>query len=123
MKKLLMGAMLIAPMTAFAGHMDVIGFHMTGDCSTEQYMQIVRDFNDNWGKDNGYHAEVVQPLHNDDLETWYWLGRTEDSVAFGKAWEQWVSDLGDPDSVASGLWERFQQCETNMSRSSYIVHE
>lgn len=123
MRTLLICAMTLLPFSAMSGHLDVIGFQMKDGCSVEQYLQAVRDFNENWGKDNGYHAEVVQPLQNDDLLTWYWLGRSADAQAFGKAWEQWVSDLENPDSVASGLWARFQECEDNVSRSSYIVHE
>ena len=82
-------------------------------------MEIVRDFNSQWGVSNGYKAEVLAPIQSHNLVSMYWLGRTKDAATFGKAWDVWRNALGDPNSVPAKLWARFAACETNLSRRGY----
>ncbi|MDH3647771.1 MAG: hypothetical protein OER80_13465 [Gammaproteobacteria bacterium] len=121
MGKVLSIFMLIVPLVAFAGHGDVIEVQLTEDCSVAEYVKIKDDFNEQWGKKNGYLSEVFVPVQSDNLISLYWVGRTANAAAFGKAWDQWRNDLGDANSVASKLWARFQACSKNMSRTGYDV--
>jgi len=122
MKKILFVALALLPLTSFADHMDVIQFELKDGCSMEKYLQIKNDFNQQWGKNNGYQAEVIMPIQSHDLETLYWVGRSANAAAFGKAWDTWRDELNDPDSVAGKLAARFSECSMNVSRRSYDVY-
>lgn len=118
-KVLLAMLFLAVPLTASADHLDVIEFKLNDGCSFDKYMAIVKDFNNQWGSQNGYLAEVLTPIQSHNLESMFWVGRTKDAAAFGKAWDAWRTQLGDPTSVAAKLWARFQACETNLGRRGY----
>jgi hypothetical protein len=123
MKRLLLvGLLLGLPVAAGADHLDVIEFKLKEGCSFDQYMAIVKDFNSQWGSQNGYTAEVLMPIQSHNLESMYWVGRTKDAAAFGKAWDAWRTQLGDPNSVAAKIWARFGACEVNLSRRGYDVY-
>ncbi len=119
MKKLLIALVLALPMGALAEHVDVIEVELKDGCSESTYIAIKNDFNENWGKENGYHAEVLVPIQSHNLVSLFWVGRSADAGAFGNAWEQWRADLQDADSVASQLWARFVECSTNIGRRGY----
>ncbi len=119
MKKLLIALVLALPTGALAEHVDVIEVELNEGCSVSTYVAIKNDFNENWAKEYGYHAEVLVPIQSHNLVSLFWVGRSADTGAFGKAWEQWRADLQDADSVASQLWARFVECSTNIGRRSY----
>ncbi len=124
MRKLLLAVLVfVVPMSALAaGHGDVIEVQLKEGCTLQTYVAIKNDFNAQWGKKNSYLAEVFVPVQSDDLSSIYWVGRTANAEAFGKAWNQWTKDLEDPNSAASKLWARFQACSTNVRRVGYDVH-
>ena len=122
MKKFLCVILLALPISAFAGHVDVIEGQLKETCSWSDYLEIVADFNTQWGKNNGYKVEVLAPIQSNNLTSIYWLGRSANAAAFGKAYDQWSKDLGDPASKASKLWARFQGCSTNLGRRSYTSY-
>jgi hypothetical protein len=122
MKKLLFLVLFLSPTLVSAEYMDVIKFKLTDNCTFSKYMGIVNDFNTQWGGANGYSARVAMPLQNDDLESMYWLGTAKNAAAFGAAWDSWRDALGDPESVPSKLWTRFQVCSDNLSRYGYDIY-
>ncbi len=122
MNKLILVILLVLPLPALADYFDVIQFELKDGCSFSEYMEIVNDFNENWGKKHDYQSEIAVPLQSDDLVDMFWVGRTSDAATFGKAWDAWRDELEDPDSKASDLWARFQACETNLSRRGYDVY-
>jgi hypothetical protein len=122
MKRILAVLLLALPMAASADYLDVIEFKLNDGCSFEKYMEIVKDFNTQFGASNGYKAEVLMPIQSQNLVSMYWVGRTKDAAAFGKAWDTWRNALGDPNSVPSKLWARFGACSSNLSRRGYDVY-
>ena len=122
MKKVLFAALALLPLTTIADHMDVIQFELKDGCSMEKYLQIKDDFNEQWGKKNGYQSEVIVPIQSHDLKTLYWVGRSDNAAAYGKAWDTWRDELTDPDSVAGRLAARFSECSMNVSRRGYDVY-
>jgi len=117
----LAAAALLAPMSASAEHMDVIGMEMTGACTMGEFMAVVKDFNE-WGKAYGYSAKIAAPLADQNLTTYYWLGTTANAAAFGAAWDAWRDAIPDAKSTPAKLWARFNKCSTNKTRSSYDVY-
>lgn len=122
MKKLIAIALLALPMGAAADHLDVIEFKLNEGCSFATHLQIVKDFNAQWGAKNAYKAEVLTPIQSNNLESMYWIGRSKDAAAFGKAWDTWRTEGADPESVAGKLGARFAACSTNLGRRSYDIH-
>ena len=119
---LLIVALLALPLSAGADYMDVIQVTLSDDCSVEEYVQITNDFNEQWGKNNGYRAEVAVPIQSDDLVSIFWVGRAASAAAFGAAWDAWRDALPDSGSVAAKLWARIQQCSANQSRRGFDVY-
>jgi hypothetical protein len=122
--RVLLAVLLLAlalPMTAAADHLDVIEFELNEGCSFDKYMEIVSDFNTQWGSKNGYKAEVLTPIQSHNLVSMFWVGRSESAAAYGKAWDTWRDAQADPNSVPSKLWARFQECSTNLGRRGYDV--
>jgi hypothetical protein len=113
---------LLAPICASADHLDVIQTKVKEGCTLETYVAIKNDFNTQWGKSHGYIAEVASPVASNDLTSVYWIGRTANAEAFGKAWDIWRSEVANPNSVAAKLNERFQKCTTEESRRSYDIY-
>ena len=122
MKKLIAIALLALPMSAAADHLDVIEFKLNEGCSFSTLMQIVKDFNEQWGAKNAYRAEVLTPIQSNNLESMYWIGRTPNAAAFGKAWDTWRTEGANPESVAGKLQARFGACNTNLGRRGYDIH-
>jgi hypothetical protein len=85
-------------------------------------MEIVNDFNSDWGEENGYKASIAMPLQNENLVSMYWLGTTKDAATFGKAWDTLRDAQSDPESVEAKLWARFQACSINLGRSGYDIY-
>lgn len=122
MKKFIISLILFAPLTTLAaGHLDVIKLKLNEGCSLGELMEITSDFNE-WGAGHGYHARVAAPLQDEDLAHLYWLGESANAATFGAAWDAWRDDLADPDSTPSQLWERFQDCSTNISRHGFDLY-
>ncbi|MGI9237243.1 MAG: hypothetical protein ACR2QZ_07590 [Woeseiaceae bacterium] len=121
MKKVLFALILVFPFGALADHIDVIEFKIKDGCSTEKYMAIVKDFNEKWGAKNGYQSEVFFPVQSNNLESVYWVGRSSSTAAFGAAFDQWVKDQTDKDSLGSKLGARFAECSENLGRRSYMT--
>ncbi len=122
MTKLLVIGLLCLPLSASAEHMDVLQLKLNEDCSVADYSAIVKDFNEQWGKAHGYRAELAVPLQNDDLTSIFWLGRSANAAAFGKAWDVWRDALADSKSLESKLQARFTKCGTTESRSSFDLY-
>lgn len=124
MKNLIFIVALAFPFSTFADHMDVIQMKLVEGCSVAQYVEIMKEFNEKWAKDYGYEAELAVPLQSQDLESLFWVGRSANAEAFGKAWDAWRDAQSDPDSLAAKLQARFNACgELNESRSSYDTYK
>ncbi len=122
MRSLLIAALVLVPLSASSDHLDVIQVKLKDGCTLGKYVAIATDFNEQWGKNYGYRAEVAAPLQNDELVSIFWLGRTANAEAFGKAWDAWRNELADPKSLASKLQARFTKCSENESRSSFDLY-
>ena len=122
MKKRLFAILLIAPISVLADHIDVIEVQLNEGCDVPEYVAIKDDFNEQWGSNNGYRSEVFVAIQSNNLTSIFWVGRSDNAEAFGKAWDQWRNDLTDPDSIASKLWARFLNCSTNVGRRGYDVY-
>ncbi len=110
------------PSMAAAEHDDVILVKLHENCSVQDYVKIKDDFNATWAKDYGYLAEVSVPLQATDLSTVFWVGRSANAAAFGKAWDAWRDAQSDPKSTAAKLQARFDECSTNLSRRGFDVY-
>ena len=121
-RKIIATLVLLLPFGAMADHIDVIEFTLNENCSMSKYLAIKDDFNDQWGSKNGYRSEVLVPIQSNNLTSLFWVGRSANAAAYGKAWDQWRDDLEDPSSVASKLWARFLDCSTNIGRRGYDVY-
>jgi len=120
MKRIIGIMFLLTSSVSFADHLDVIGFTLDEDCSFSDYMEIVGDFNA-WGEERGYQTEIAAPVHHDNMQTYYWIGRSANGETFGKAYDEWVAGLFDEDSGPYALNERFRDCAINDSRRSYLT--
>jgi hypothetical protein len=121
-KKILLTALMFMPFAAFGDHLDVIQLELKEGCSLADYRAIADDFNEQWGKKNAYHAEVAAPIQSHDMKSHYWLGRSADTAAFGKAYDTWQKESADPDSVAGKLNARFIKCSVSVGRRGYSLH-
>ena len=110
------------PQGAAADHDDVILFELHKNCSAQDYVKIKDDFNATWGKDNGYIASISVPIQAADLTSVFWVGRSANAEAFGKAWDTWRNALSNPNSVPAKLQARFDRCGTNVSRRGFDVY-
>jgi len=122
MRRLIFALLLLLPIGSFADHIDVIEVTLREGCSMSKYLAIKDDFNEQWGAKNGYHSEVLVPIQSNNLTSLFWVGRSDNAAAYGKAWDQWRDDQADPDSIASKLWARFLECSTNVGRRGYDVY-
>lgn len=123
MKKIVLTALLAFPFAAFADHMDVIQMKLGKNCSVAQYVAIMKEFNEQWAKDYGYEAELAVPLQSHDLASVFWVGRSANAEAFGKAWDAWRDAQSDPTSMAAKLQARFDACgEVVEARRGYDVY-
>ena len=123
MKKILTISIFCLSSVAWAGHLDVLALTPKASCSPGTYTEIKDDFNKNWGKDYAYQAEIAVPIQSSDMNTIYWLGRSENAAAFGVAADAWIEGIKDPESVAGKLNARLTDCfEPMEERSSYIVN-
>jgi hypothetical protein len=124
MKKVIFIALLSFPLSSIADHLAVIQKKLGADCSVEEYVAIIQDFNAQWGKDYGYEAELAVPLQGEDLGSLYWVGRSANAEAFGKAWDAWRDAQSDSTSLAAKLQARFNACgELNEARHSYDTYK
>lgn len=122
MKRFLFIIILLSPMAAFADHGDVIEVELKKNCSLQKYIAIKNDFNEQWGKANGYLAEIANPVVSNNVTSVFWFGRTANSQAFGKAWDTWRDELANPKSVAARLSKRLEACSTILSRQGYDLY-
>ena len=116
MKKLIAFALLALPCASLADHLDVIETKLNQGCSLASYLAVVKDFNE-WGKAHGYKAEILVPLQRANLESFFWVGRSASSEAFGKAWDAWRDAQANADSVPAKLNARLDACSTSLNRS------
>lgn len=94
-------ALLSLPFGTSADHMDVIQMKICENCSVAEYVAIMEDCNEQWGADYGYSAELAVPLQSDDLVSVFWVGRSANAEAFGKAWDAWRDAQADATSTAA----------------------
>ena len=118
----LLFAIATFPSMAAAEHHDVIEFKLNENCSVQDYVKIKDDFNATWGKDNGYIASISVPIQAADLTSVFWVGRSANAEAFGKAWDAWRDALSNSSSVPAKLQARFDRCGTNVSRRGFDVY-
>ncbi len=119
MKKIIGAMFFLVASVSHAGHLDVISFTLSDDCSLAKYLEIVDDFNA-WGEAYGYQTEIAVPTFSDSQETLYWLGRSANGEAFGKAHDAWEGALGNAGSVPAQLMARFGECSNgNDTRRAY----
>ena len=119
MKKFIILAALMLPSVAYADSLDVISSRLKEGCSAAKYIALAKEFNETWGKANGYTARVVVPVQSSDTSLIGWVGTTANAQAFGKAWDTWLAALSDPSSVPAKLQARFDACSVQISRTSY----
>ena len=119
MRRLLVMAIVLIPMTVRAEYLDVIAGKLKEKCSLEKYVTLKNDFNAQWGRSHGYQAEIASVVQSNDLVTVYWLGRTANAEAFGRAWDAWRTEISDSKSVAAKLNERFEKCVDNTGRRGF----
>jgi hypothetical protein len=119
MKKLIALFVLAFPMAAQADYVDVIAGKLNAGCSVDKYLQIVKDFRDQWANERGYKVEILFPMQSRDLGTFFWVGRTSSAEAFGKGLDAWVTAQSDPNSAPAKLMARFRECTTSESRAGY----
>ncbi len=123
MKKILAVLILLLPTSLLADHLDVIPVTLQEDCSLGTYLAIAKDFNEQWGKENGYIAEVAVPIQSDTLDRMFWLGRSANAAAFGAAYDKWIAESADPNTTAGKLWRRLQDCQEPLTaRRGYLLH-
>jgi len=124
MKKMLVVALALTFTASLAGvdHLDVIEISLKEGCTIKDYLAITKDFNDNWAKQYGYKAELVVPIQSHKLDSFFWVGRSTDTATFGKAWDAWRDELGDPNSMASKLSARFGECGTLHARRGHDAY-
>ena len=106
------------PLRASADFVDVIQSKLTDDCSLEQYLASINDFNAYY-KDKGCQVEILLPLHSDQQGTLYWVGRCTNAETFGRAVDHWNAEVAKDGSTVSKLSARFEKCTTSISRASY----
>jgi hypothetical protein len=123
MKKLLLIAALLLPGPAMANTLDVITSKLKDGCTFQTYLGITREFNESWGKANGYNAQLMLPVHSPDSRMVVWVGNTASAQAFGKAWDMWRNAQANPNSVEAKLQARFDACSTQISRASYDSYQ
>ncbi|TDJ05046.1 MAG: hypothetical protein E2O71_12080 [Deltaproteobacteria bacterium] len=107
-------------MVAKAEMWDVLEFTLSEKCTVEKYLKIVDDF-DQYYKDKGYQAEILLPLHTENQAPILWIGRTKNSEDFDKAYDHWLAGQAQDGSAVDKLSERFADCGTTTSRSSFIT--
>ena len=122
MKLLLALALLALPMAAQADHLDVIQMTLKDGCTPAQLTMLVGEFNETWGNEHAYHAEIAVPLQSQDLNSVFWLGHSANATAFGAAWDAWRDAQADSNSTAAKLQARFDKCRTNDARRSYDLY-
>ena len=74
MKKLIILAALMLPSVAHADSLDVISSRLKEGCSVAKYVALSREFNETWGKANGYIARIVVPVQSPDSSVIGWVG-------------------------------------------------
>ena len=119
MRAFVVTALLVLPLNANAEYMDAIEVTINEACTVAEYVAIKNDFNEQWGKANGYLAEIATPIQSQNLSLVFWVGRAANAAAFGKAWDTWRDALADPKSTASKLNARLTKCSTNVNRSGF----
>ncbi len=99
---------------------DVLEITLSEKCTVEKYLKLVDDFNEYY-KDKGYQAEILLPLHTQNQAAIFWIGRTKNSEDFGKAYDHWLAGQAQDGSAVDKLSDRFADCGTTTSRSSFIT--
>lgn len=90
-------------------HIDAINLELRDDCTLQQYLEIIEDFN-KWGEDYNYRTEIAVPIQSSDLVTMFWMGRSPSAQSYGKAWDDWRDAQGDASSEPAKLQARFNEC-------------
>ena len=99
---------------------DVLEITLSEKCTVEKYLNLVDDFNEYY-KDKGYQAEILLPLHTENQAAIFWIGRTKNNEDFGKAYDHWLAGQAQDGSAVDKLSDRFADCGTTTSRSSFIT--
>ena len=89
MKTILSIMLLGLPVVASADYLDVIEFRLNDGCRLENRLQLMRDFNTQWGAKNGYQAVILTPVQGPNHASLFWVCRTRYAATFGKAWDAW----------------------------------
>ena len=122
MKKLIALIVFVFPIVSHADYVDVISAKLNPGCTMQKYLQIVKDFNEQWAAARGYKVEILVPMQSRDLATIYWVGRSPNAEAFGKGLDAWTAAQSDPESAPAKLMARFRECTTSESRAAYKTY-
>jgi hypothetical protein len=115
-------ALLLAPLTASADYLDVIGNKLNDGCSFDQYLGLVKDFRGVMKSESyGYTVEIAQPRTGEDLTIIWWIGRTKDLATFQKDNARWEAALMKSGSPEAKLNDKLTKCSTNVSRNGSIT--
>ena len=112
-------AVLGAPLHAAADMIDVINWKLNDGCDLAKFQAIVKDFNAYY-KDKDYQAEILLPLHTQNQDAIFWVGRSSSATGFGTAYDHWLAGVAKDRSAVSKLNDRFNACATVTSRSSFM---
>lgn len=122
MKKIFLVALFLLPGSVLADHIDVIEAKLIEGCSPQKYLAIVADFNEKWGTKNSYQTEILFPIQSNNVTSFFWVGRSANAATFGAAYDKWTKEMDNPDSLASSLMARFNECSVTLARRGYMSY-
>jgi hypothetical protein len=117
--RILAVVLLISPLIAAAGHLDVIAFMPNDSCTFDKVMAITRNVNHRGAK-NGDVAEILAPIKSNELVQIHWAGGSKDTATFGRPWGAWRKAQADLNSAESRA--RFEARTVNTSRVGYDTY-
>lgn len=114
--------LLVAPLTASADYLDVIGNKLNDGCSLEQYLSGVEAFRGVMKAEGySYTVEIGQPHTGEDLTIIWWIGRTKDLATYATDYSRWEKALTKSGSPESKVNEKLSKCSTNVSRNGLMT--
>ena len=114
--------LILGPQSVQADYVDVITNKMTGDCSMEKYLAAVEEFRGVMTSEGySYTVEILAPVSGPDLNSVFWVGRTQDFATFGAEYTKWLTALGKSGSPESKVNAKLNKCAMNVSRSGAMT--
>ena len=113
-------AIFSLPVYATADVLDVLTVKLNKKCSVEQYQSIVDDINAHF-KDRGWTAELLLPLHSQEQDSVFVVGRSSNVEALGRVIDYARAEQQEEGSTVSKLIAQAQKCGTLTSRASFVT--